>query len=70
MDFDIYIPFMYHMSHGRFMWEAEPYLEWRVKRNGKWKRERAYYVVIEEDWHESGQVVRLYWPKPPMGESE
>ncbi len=52
------------------MWEAEPYLEWRVKRNGKWKRERAYFVVIEEDWHESGQIVRLYWPKPPQEVSE
>ncbi len=50
------------------MWEAEPYLEWRVKRNGTWKRERAYFVVIEEvQWpYESGQVVRLYWPKPPQ----
>jgi len=46
------------------MHEAEPLLYWRVKRNGKWKFERARYVVRNIGFNE-------YIVEPPeVSESE
>jgi len=46
------------------MWEAEPTLVWRVKRNGKWRYERARFMV-DKDF-----VIRVEPPKPPVNETD
>ncbi len=56
---------MYHGVTPRNMWEAEPTLYWRVKRNGKWRYERANFVRMCDI------NVNEYWielPRPPGGE--
>ncbi len=37
---------MYHGVTPRTMWEAEPTLYWRLKKNGKWTYERAHFVIL------------------------
>ena len=41
------------------MWEAEPTLYWRVKRNGKWSYERTRYVINQD------YSIVVEYPKPP-----
>lgn len=40
------------------MWEAEPTLYWRVKRDGKWSYERTRFVIRD------GGIL-CEFPKPP-----
>ncbi len=52
---------MYHGVTPRTMWEAEPTLYWRVKRNGKWTYERARFVTL---------AFNEYIIEPPIPEGE
>jgi len=45
------------------MWEVEPTLYWRVKKNGKWTWVRAQYTV-------SLDVIMTYIKPPEVDESE
>ncbi len=42
------------------MWEVEPTLVWRVKRNGKWRYEKARWAHVEQG------LIRIEYPKPPQ----
>ncbi len=60
---------MYHDVSARIMWEVEPTLYWRVKRNGKWRYERARFVRCNSDdaeWH----TYTIEPPYPPCGLQE
>jgi len=41
------------------MWDAEPTLYWRVKRDGVWRFERTRFVIME------GGLFAVQFPKPP-----
>ncbi len=55
---------MYHGVTPRTMWEAEPTLYWRVKRNGKWTYERARFVLVDGTM----SLYHIELPRPPGGE--
>lgn len=47
------------------MWDAEPILYWRVKRNGEWRYERARFAVVDRN------LIAIEFPVPPeVDESE
>ncbi len=49
------------------MWEVEPTLYWRVKKNGKWTWVRAIYDLHEDRFDitgPDGELVTLWWPTP------
>ncbi len=45
------------------MWEVEPTLYWRVKKNGKWTWVRAKYSEIECDRYPKYTDIRVYYPE-------
>ena len=46
------------------MWDAEPILYWRVKRDGKWVFERARFAHVDRN------LIAIEWPSPPTTEEE
>ncbi len=46
------------------MWDVEPTLYWRVKRDGVWMYERARFA------HVDGNLIAIEWPRPPVFEEE
>ena len=42
------------------MWEVEPTLYWRVKRDGEWRYERTRFVQVQPG------LFALEFPKPPQ----
>ncbi len=49
------------------MWDAEPILYWRVKRDNKWVYERARFAIREPG------IIAIEYPRPPevkVSESE
>jgi len=46
------------------MWEVEPTLYWRVKRNGKWKFEKTRFVISQD------RSIICEYPKPPPLEDD
>ncbi len=45
------------------MWDVEPTLVWRVKRNGKWRYERARFAVVDRN------LIAIEFPIPESVES-
>lgn len=45
------------------MWEAEPTLYWRVKRDGVWTYERARFAIVE------GNLLMVEFPRFESDES-
>lgn len=41
------------------MWEVEPTLYWRVKRDGEWRYERTRFVQVQPG------LFAIEFPKPP-----
>ncbi len=56
---------MYTCIHRVYMWEVEPTLYWRVKKNGKWTWVRA--TVVDKGCCEYPKVMWIY---PEVSESE
>ncbi len=56
---------MYTCIHRVYMWEVEPTLYWRVKKNGKWTWIRA--TVVDKGCCEYPKVM---WIHPEVNESE
>ncbi len=56
------------------MHEAEPLLYWRVRRNGKWKFERAMWIRYPRHPNDLDDdnfiVIAAQYPKPEVNESE
>lgn len=46
------------------MWDVEPTLVWRVKRDGKWRYEKARWAHVEPG------LIRIEYPRPPVTESD
>ncbi len=57
---------MYTCIHRVYMWEVEPTLYWRVKKNGKWTWVRAQ--VEEVNRRDGFYLVEVAWPE--VNESE
>ncbi len=45
------------------MWEVQPTLYWRVKRNGKWSFERTRFTVVDRN------LLAVEFPIPESDES-
>ncbi len=60
---------MYTCIHRVYMWEVEPTLYWRVKKNGKWTWVRAQ--VVHQEWNADELTVYIDTvPTPEVDESE
>lgn len=46
------------------MWEVQPTLYWRVKRNGKWSFERTRFTVVDRN------LLAVEFPIPETDETE
>ncbi len=46
------------------MWDVEPTLVWRVKRNGKWRYEKARWAIVDRN------LVAIEFPVPDYPESD
>ena len=46
------------------MWEVEPTLYWRVKRNGKWSYERCRFAIVDRN------LLAVEFPIPEQTESD
>ena len=46
------------------MWEVQPTLYWRVKRNGKWSFERTRFTVVDRN------LLAVEFPIPDYVESD
>jgi hypothetical protein len=42
------------------MWEVEPILYWRVKRDGKWSYERARFAIVDRN------LIAIEFPTPAI----
>ena len=42
------------------MWEVEPTLYWRVKRDGKWRFERARFSIVDRN------LIAIEFPIPAI----
>ena len=51
---------MYHVVSSRIMWEVEPTLYWRVKRNGEWRYERARFSIVDRN------LIAVEFPVPTV----
>ncbi len=45
------------------MWEVQPTLYWRVKRNGKWSFERTRFTIVDRN------LIAVEYPIPESVES-
>lgn len=52
--------FKYHEVSPRNMWEVEPILYWRVKRDGKWSYERARFAIVDRN------LIAIEFPTPAI----
>ena len=46
------------------MWEVQPTLYWRVKRQGVWKYERARFAQVDRN------LFAIEFPNPPGNETD